>query len=123
MSLDGFYEEPGKDVMALPMDVTFSEYDLERTQAADTVLLGADTYEGSSDFWPQQKDNASAPPSDRAFSRLYDDIEKVIVSDHASLPGEGHPWADTTRIVKREDARVRDRQAQGAGRRRDRDVG
>lgn len=46
MSLDGFYEGPGKDVMALPMDVTFSEYNLERMKAADTVLLGADSYEG-----------------------------------------------------------------------------
>jgi hypothetical protein len=34
MSLDGFYEGPGKDVMALPMDITFSEYNLERMQAA-----------------------------------------------------------------------------------------
>jgi dihydrofolate reductase len=105
MSLDGFYEGPGKDVMALPMDVTFSEYNLERMKAADTVLLGADSYEGVRGFWPQQKDNASAPPSDQEFSRLYDDIEKVVVSDHASLPQEGHPWAGTTRIVKREDAR------------------
>lgn len=105
MSLDGFYEGPGKDVMALPMDVTFSEYNLERMKAADTVLLGADSYEGARGFWPQQKDNASAPPSDQEFSRLYDDIEKVVVSDHASLPQEGHPWAGTTRIVKREDAR------------------
>ncbi len=40
-------------MMALPMDVTFSEYNLERMQAADTVLLGADTYVGGSDFWPQ----------------------------------------------------------------------
>jgi dihydrofolate reductase len=105
MSLDGFYEGPGKDVMALPMDVTFSEYNLERMRAADTVLLGAETYEGGSDFWPPQKDNASAPPSDQEFSRLYEDIEKVVVSDHASLPQEGHPWAGTTRMVKREYAR------------------
>jgi hypothetical protein len=61
MSLDGFYEGPGKDVMALPMDVTFSEYNLERMKAADTVLLGADSYEGGRGFWTQQKDNASAP--------------------------------------------------------------
>lgn len=105
MSLDGFYEGPGKDVMALPIDGTFSEYNLERMRAADTVLLGAESYEGFRSFWPPQKDNAYAPPSDQEFSRLYDDIEKVVVSDHASLPEEGHPWAGTTRIVKREDAR------------------
>ena len=47
MSQDGFYEGPGKDVMALPIDVTFSEYNLERMKAADTVLFGADTYVGA----------------------------------------------------------------------------
>ncbi len=104
MSLDGFYEGPGKDVMALPIDITFSEYNLERMRAADTVLLGADSYKGFRGFWPQQEHDASAPPSDQEFSKLYNDIEKVVVSDHASLPEEGHPWADTTRIVKREDA-------------------
>jgi dihydrofolate reductase len=70
-----------------------------------TKTITVSDYEGARGFWPQQKDNASAPPSDQEFSRLYDDIEKVVVSDHASLPQEGHPWAGTTRIVKREDAR------------------
>jgi hypothetical protein len=61
--------------------------------------------DGAAKSWPPQKDNASAPPSNKEFSRLYDDIERVVVSGHAPLPEEGHPWAGTTRIVKREDAR------------------
>jgi len=47
MSLDGFYEGPGKNVMALfdyrwdyPMDESFDAYNAERLRAAGTLLLG-----------------------------------------------------------------------------------
>jgi hypothetical protein len=46
MSLDGYFEGPGRDVMALPMDGFFDEQNLERLRAADTLLLGAATYTG-----------------------------------------------------------------------------
>jgi len=39
MSLDGFYAAPGDDVMALPFDPSFDQYDRERTRTADTLLL------------------------------------------------------------------------------------
>ncbi len=48
MSLDGYYEGPGKNVMALfdyrweayPTDESFDAYNAERLRAADTLLLG-----------------------------------------------------------------------------------
>jgi hypothetical protein len=48
MSLDGYYEGPGKNVMALfdyrrelyPQDESFNAYNAERLSAADTLLLG-----------------------------------------------------------------------------------
>ena len=40
MSLDGYYEGPGRNVMVLPMDASFDEYNLERLRSADTLLLG-----------------------------------------------------------------------------------
>lgn len=46
MSLDGYYEGPGKNVMVLPMDETFDAYNAERLRAADTLLLGRNTYDG-----------------------------------------------------------------------------
>ena len=64
MSLDAYYEGPDKDVSALPMDVTFSEYNLERMKQADAVLLGATSYEMFRGFWPQREHDASAPSSD-----------------------------------------------------------
>jgi hypothetical protein len=38
ISLDGYYEGPGKDVMALPFDEGFSVYNVGRLRAADTLL-------------------------------------------------------------------------------------
>jgi hypothetical protein len=43
MSLDGYYEGPGGNVMVLPMDGFFDEHNLERLRSADTLLLGANT--------------------------------------------------------------------------------
>lgn len=44
MSLDGYVESPGGNVMAMPMDDFFDAHNLERLRAADTLLLGATTY-------------------------------------------------------------------------------
>lgn len=46
LSLDGYASGPGGDVMALPFDTTFSDYNLELIQAADTLVSGATTYRG-----------------------------------------------------------------------------
>jgi hypothetical protein len=40
VSMDGYYEGPGRNVMLLPMDGAFDDYNLERMRAAGTVLLG-----------------------------------------------------------------------------------
>ena len=46
MSLDGYYEGPGKNVMVLPLDEAFDAYNAERLRAADTLLLGRVSYDG-----------------------------------------------------------------------------
>ncbi len=116
VSLDGFNEGPGKNVMALPMDEAFDAYNAERLRAADTMLLGRTTYEGFKGFWPQVGDDPKAAaeqlgipaglldtPTHREISRLQNSVEKVVVSD--SLTAEQtDPWRDTTRIVHRGDA-------------------
>ena len=53
VSVDGSYEGPGGNVMALDVDAAFDAYDLERIRAAGTVLLG----------------------------RRYDPLPKIVVSD------------------------------------------
>lgn len=100
MSLDGYYEGPGGNVMALPMDARFDAYNLERLQAADTLLLGARTYRLFKGFWPSMRDNPDASPTHREIGRLDDVLTKVVVSDTLSAD-ETDPWAATTRIVRR----------------------
>jgi dihydrofolate reductase len=109
MSLDGYYEGPGKNVMALfdyrwdyPTDESFDAYNAERLRAADTLLLGRASYEGFKGFWPSVADDPNATPIQREISRLNDAIDKVVVSD--SLTSEETAPLHNTRIIRRADA-------------------
>lgn len=103
VSVDGFYSGPNDDVMAMPFDRTFSDYNLERLRAADTLLLGRRSFEGFRDYWPRVADDPNQPPVEREISRLDNAIEKVVVSDSLTDADLG-PWTDTSRIVRRADA-------------------
>jgi dihydrofolate reductase len=102
VSLDGYYEGPGGDVMALPFDEGFDAYNAERLRAADTLLLGRRSYEGFKGYWPPIADDPDAPPVAREISRLNNAIDKVVVSDSLT-PDQTAPWHNT-RIVSRADA-------------------
>lgn len=67
VSLDGYYEGPGGNVMVLPMDEAFDAYNRERIEAAGTVLLGRTSYQVFSSYWPGVAD-APADPENRALS-------------------------------------------------------
>ena len=103
VSVDGFYSGPNDDVMAMPFDTTFSDYNLERLRAADTLLLGRRSFEGFRDYWPAIANDPEQPPVERETSRLDNAIEMVVVSDSLTDADLG-PWTDTTRIVGRADA-------------------
>jgi dihydrofolate reductase len=112
MSLDGYYEGPGKDVMALfdyrwdyPTDESFDAYNAERLRAADTLLLGRISYDGFKGFWPSVADDPNAAPIQREISRLNNAIEKVVISDTLA-PEETDPWHNTS-IIGRADAHER----------------
>jgi dihydrofolate reductase len=102
VSLDGYHEGPGKDVMALPFDEAFDEYNAERLRAADTLLLGRTSFEGFKSYWPPVVDDPDARPVVREISRRNNAIDKVVVSDSLT-PEQTAPWHNT-RIVKRADA-------------------
>ena len=109
MSLDGYYEGPGKNVMALfdyrwdyPTDESFDAYNAERLRAADTLLLGRVSYDGFKSFWPSVADDPNATPLQREISWLNNAIHKVVISD--SLTSEQTaPWHNT-RIIRRAEA-------------------
>lgn len=113
MSLDGYFEGSGKDVMALPMDGFFDEHNLERLREADTLLLGATTYMGLKGFWPAVADDPGVSPAVAANPDVADlhretgmrnnEIRKVVVSDSLT-EDDTAPWTATTTIVRRADA-------------------
>jgi dihydrofolate reductase len=103
MSLDGYYEGPGGNVMALPMDHRFDAYNAERLGAAGTLLLGRRTYDLFKGFWPQMADHPDATPAQREISVLEDAVEKVVVSDTLA-DADTTPWRATTRVVRRPEA-------------------
>jgi dihydrofolate reductase len=112
VSLDGFYEGPGKDVMSLfdyrrayPTDESFDAYNAERLRAADTLLLGRTSYEGFKGFWPSVVDDPEATPLQREISRLNNAIDKVVVSDGLTQE-ETEPWRNTS-IISRAEAQER----------------
>ncbi len=104
ISLDGYASGPGGDVMALPFDTTFSDYNLELMQAADTLVSGATTYRGFVSYWPPVADDPAQPEVERAISRRHRELEHLVVSDSLSADETG-PWRDKTRIVRRNQAR------------------
>ncbi|MDQ3655181.1 MAG: dihydrofolate reductase family protein [Chloroflexota bacterium] len=110
MSLDGFYEGPGKNVMVLfdyrlnedRPDESVEAYSAERLRAADTLLFGRTSFEGFKDFWPSVAEDESATPIQREVSRLDNAIDKVVISDSLTSV-QTDPWRNT-RIIRRGDA-------------------
>lgn len=108
MTLDGYYEGAGKNVMALfdyrrsayPADESFDLYNAERLRAAGTLLLGRTSYDGFRGYWPSVADDPNAPAAAREISRLDNAIEKVVISDSLT-EDQTDPWRQTTRIVRR----------------------
>jgi dihydrofolate reductase len=105
MSLDGFFEGPGKNVMVMPMDEFFDAHNAERLREADTLLLGRTSYDMFKGFWPSVADDPAPQwtTAHRDISRRENEIEKVVISDTLTSD-ETDPWRDTTRIISRADA-------------------
>lgn len=106
MSLDGYVAGEGGDVMVLPLDESFSAYNLIRLREADTLLLGATTYRGFLDYWPEVEHDTGQPDGEREISSINNRIAKVVVSDSLT-PSDTGVWRDTTEIVSRADAHRR----------------
>jgi dihydrofolate reductase len=104
ISLDGYASGPGGDVMALPFDTTFSDYNLELMQLADTLVSGATTYRGFVSYWPPVADDPAQPEVEREISRRHRELEHLVVSDSLTTEETG-PWRQSTRIVRRDEAR------------------
>lgn len=114
VSLDGYYADSSGNPLALNMDAAFDQANLDSISAASTVLLGRDSFDGFSSYWPfiagaPEPDNPSAPEAravdevNRAISRRYNAVPKVVISDRGGVPPD-NAWALTTTVVSRSEA-------------------
>lgn len=97
VSLDGYYTGLDDNIMVMPFDVGFDEYNAERLRSATTLLLGRKSFEGFRDYWPSIAGNTEAPEVEREISRLNSAIDKVVVSDTLTA-ADTSPW-DNSEIV------------------------
>lgn len=113
VSLDGFYADSTGNPLALEMDAAFDRANLDSIQAADTVLLGRESFDMFSGYWPfiagaPEPEDRMAPEAravsetNRAMSRRYNTLPKMVVSSRGPIP-EDNAWADSTTVVSRED--------------------
>jgi dihydrofolate reductase len=109
MSVDGYYEGAGHNVMVLNMDEAFDAYNLERIRAAGLVVLGRNSFEGFSSYWPgiadapADPDNRALSPDNRELSRIYNQLPKAVVSDSYTVPSD-NPWYQVTTVISRADS-------------------
>jgi dihydrofolate reductase len=99
VSVDGFIEGPNGNVLALPMDAAFDNYNRDRLRAAEILLLGRRTFEMFQGFWPAMADHPQASAVNREISRLNGAMAKRVVSNTLPETLSG-AWASTTRVVR-----------------------
>ncbi len=110
-SLDGFYADESGNPLVLTMDAAFDRANLASIERADVVLLGRDSFDGFSSYWPFVADapapaDPDAPDAravdevNRAISRRYNVVPKVVVSDRGPVPPD-NPWHASTTVVPR----------------------
>lgn len=111
LSLDGFIASADGNPLVLQMDAAFDQANLQSISLADIVLLGRDSFDGFSGYWPficdaPEPADPAAPEArmvdatNRAISRAYNAHPKVVVSDRGPIPVENAWFASTTRISR-----------------------
>jgi dihydrofolate reductase len=109
VSIDGVFADESGNPLVLNMDDAFNRANLESIEGAALVLLGRDSFDFFSGYWPFIADapadegNPQFDEVNRAISRRYNAIPKVVVSDRGPVPAE-NAWHDATTIVARDEA-------------------
>src|SRR4051812_19579004 len=104
VSVDGYTEGPGGNVMAMPMDHAFDEHNAERMRAAGSILFGATTYRGMAGFWPTVVGSPELTPGSAYIAQRYADGIPITVVSDTLTEAETGAWRDQTTIVRRGDA-------------------
>jgi hypothetical protein len=90
LSVDGYTEGPGGDVMAMPMDAAFAAHNTDRARTASSFLFRGTTYRGALTCWPRQHGNPDASPLDHYIAKRYaEGIPITVVSDTLTADDTG----------------------------------
>ena len=100
-TVDGYFEGPGHDVMAMPFDDGFSRYNAELLRDAAAVVHGGRWYDGG-EYWTRVLTDEQEPEIEREIARLNVPLERLVISDSLQ-PDPSWAWAGRTRIVPRAD--------------------
>lgn len=114
VSFDGFTASEDGNPLVLQMDAAFDQANLQSISSADLVLLGRDSFDGFSGYWPfvaeaPEPADLTAPEAravdltNRAISDAYNALPKVVVSDRGDIPEE-NAWYGSTTCISRADA-------------------
>jgi dihydrofolate reductase len=109
VSLDGKYADANGNPLALNMDGSFDDYNLERIRQAAAVLLGRNSFDMFSSYWPLIADAPEAPGNsqfsvvNREFSRTYNALPKFVVTD-SEPPAAENAWYSTTTVISQANA-------------------
>ena len=76
MTLDGFFEGPGREIDWHNVDAEFNTFAIDQLDAADLLLFGRVTYEMMASYWPTAAAKKSAP----VVARGMNDMPKVVFS-------------------------------------------
>jgi dihydrofolate reductase len=116
LSLDGRVTGPGG-----PFDMSWivrhavtpasRNHLLHVSAAATTALMGRKNYDGFAGFWPAVATDEAADPSDRAFSRWLNAVEKVVISTTVTEA----PWHNTRITADSPATVVKQLREQGGG--------
>lgn len=102
LSVDGYSTGRRDDLLAMPLDASFSVYNAERVRAARGLLLGATTYRQMVNYWPTEA-AAETSAADREIAERYAAGLPVTVVSDSLTEAETGPWREQTTIVRRAD--------------------
>jgi hypothetical protein len=105
MSLDGYYEGPGRNVMVLPDGRELRRPQRRAAARGRDLARRPHDLRGLANYWPGIAGDAEARPVLREISRRNDQIDRVVICDTLTRE-RAKPWDDAV-IVRRADAHRR----------------
>src|SRR5258706_1521312 len=82
VTLDGFIAGPHQEMDWIGQfyGEAMGHYETDLVNAADTLLLGRETYQSFAGSWPNVPDRASASEGEKIYARILNSMRKIVFS-------------------------------------------